>query len=130
MAEYAGSTLYLKFGSTTLQADFRNFEPSESIDSVDSSAGSDVFKTKLTTLKDGKATAELVDQGGGSALWAAVAPGTSGTLEWGPEGTAAGKARHYCDAFVNSRTKTVPYSDIVVLKIEWQMNSAVTDTAY
>ncbi len=130
MAEYVGSTLYLKFGSTTLQSDFRSFEPNESIDTVDSSAGSDTFKTKLTTLKDGKATVELVDQTAGTVLWAAVVPGTSGTLEWGPEGTATNKPKHYCDAIVTSRTKTVPYSDIVVLKIEWAMNGAVTDTVY
>jgi hypothetical protein len=130
MAEYVGSTLYLKFGSTTLQADFRSFEPNETIDTVDSSAGSDTFKTKLSTLKDGKATVELVDQTGGSALWTAVVPGASGTLEWGPEGTAVGKPRHYCDAIVTGRTKTIPYSDIVVLKVEWAMAGAVTDTAY
>lgn len=130
MAEYAGSALYLKFGSTVLSADHRSFEPNEEIGVVDASAGSDEARSYVTTLKDGRASAELVDQTGGTALWAAVKQGTSGTLEWGPEGTASTKPKHTATAIVLNRRKSIPYDGIVAISIEWQLNTVVTDTVY
>lgn len=130
MAEYTGNALYLKFGSTVLSADFRNFDQSEEIGLVDATAGADTNRTYLTTVKDGKATAEMVHQASGTALWTALAPGTSGTLEWGPEGTASTKPKHTVTAIVMDRKKVVPYEDIVVITAEFQFSGAVTDSVY
>lgn len=130
MAEYTGSASYIKFGSTVLSSDFRTFEPSEDIGLVEAQAGSDTNKTYLTTLKDGSTSVSLVDQTGGSLLWAAVANGTSGTLEWGPEGTASTKPKHTVLAIVKSRKRSEPYDGIVTLDIAFQFNGAVTDGAY
>lgn len=130
MPEYTGKDLYLKYGTTVLSADFRNFDQEEDVGLVDASAGNDANRTYLTTLKDGKATAELVHQTGGTAVWNALAPATSGTLEWGPEGTATGKPKHSVVAIVMSRKKVMPYEDIVVITPEFQFSGAVTDTTY
>lgn len=130
MAEYTGGNLYLRFGSTVLSGDFRSFSPEETIETVDASAGNDTFRTKLTTLKDGSASVSLVDQTGGTALWGALVPGMQGTLEWGPEGTAAGKPKHTAMAIVTSRSRDIPYDDIVVLNVEFALNSEVTDDTY
>lgn len=132
MAEFVPgqSSGLIKFGSTTLSSDWRTFTPQEEIGLADASAGNDTNRTYLTTLKDGKASIELVGQAAGSALWTAVAPGTSGTLEWAPEGTASGKQRHYVNAIVMSRQREEPFDDIEVLKVDFQFSGAVTDTVY
>jgi hypothetical protein len=130
MAKYTGNALYLAFHGVALNTDFRSFSDTETIDTVDASAGADTVKTYLTTLKDGTASGEFVDQTGGSAIWTALTPGTAGTLEWGPEGTASGKQRHYVNAICTNRKRDTPYSDIVVISAEFQFSGAVTDTAY
>lgn len=130
MPEFAGSGLFLKFGSTVLSADSRKFSYEQTVDIVDGSAGSDLYKPKIVTQRDGNGTVELVNQAGGTALWAAIAPGTEGTLEWGDEGTVSGKPRGYVLAIVSKRSKDVPYDDIVTTNIDFDFNSAVTDTVY
>jgi len=133
MAEYVGKNLYVAFKGTVLQADFRTFSDDESMDMVDTSAGVDVAKTYLTTLEDGTATLELVDQTGGTATtaaWNLCDKGAEGTLEWGPEGTASTKPRHYVNAIVKGRKANYPYADIVTLTVDFQFSGVVTDTAY
>lgn len=130
MAEFVGSSLYLTFGSTVLSADFRSFDQTEEVGLVDASAGADANRTYLATLKDGKATVELVSQTAGTALWDAVVPGATATLTWAPEGTATGKQKHTAPTIVMSRKRTYPYDDVVVLTVDLQFNGAVTDTVY
>lgn len=131
MVEYVGGTAgFLKFGSTVLSADFRNFDSEEEAGLADASAGNDANRSYLVTLKDGKATIELVAQAGGTALWAALAAGTRGTLEWGDEGTAVGKPRHTVEAVVQKRSRQIPYDDIVVYSADFQYSGAVADGTY
>lgn len=125
MAEFVfGSAGYIKFGTTVLSQDARNFEPEEEIGIVDGSAGNDTSRTYLTTLLDGKATLELVAQLGGTALWAALKPGTSGTLEWGEEGTAVGKPKHTVVAKVQRRRRQYPYEGVAMINADLQFSDA------
>lgn len=130
MAEYTGEALYLKFGSTVLSGDFRQFSVSENVDLVDASAGADAARTYLARLEDGTASLRLLDQSDGTALWDALDKGTSGTLEWAPEGTATGNGRHYAVAIVSSRERSMPYDGVVELSVEFQLSGVVTDTVY
>ncbi len=130
MTGFVGKNLYLKFGSTVLNTDFRAFSESEEMGIIDESAGADVGRSYLTTLYDGTGTGQIVIQSADTTTWGALARGTEGTLEWGEEGTAAGKARHYVNAIVTSRAKTMDYADLVVGNIAWQFNGAITDTTY
>ena len=135
MAEYTGGALYLTFGSTVLSAEYRKFTADENIGLKDASAGGDTARTYLTELTDGKATYEATDQTGttaigGSAIWAALAKGTSGSLNWAPEGTATGKPRHYVNAIVKSVKRDLVYDDVTKISVEWQYSGAVTDTVY
>ena len=126
MPEYVfGTAGYLKFGTTALSQDERNFEPEEEIGLVDASAGNDAGRTYLTTLLDGKATLELVDQAGGTALWAALKPGTAGTLEWGPEGTAAGKPKFSVNAKIQRRRKTFAFDGLAMINADVQFSDTV-----
>ena len=130
MAGFTGKDLYVIFGSTVLDTDYRAFGESEEIGTVEDSAGSDANRHYLTTLLDGTAPLTIVIQSDDSTTWAAVLPGTSGTLDWAEEGTASGKVRHYVDAIVTSREKSMSYDDLVVADLTFQFNSAVTETNY
>lgn len=133
MAEYTGNDLYLSFNGTVIHADFRTFSTSEQIDLVDASAGADVAKTYLTALEDGTASLTLLDQTGGTAAtaaWQLMDKGTEGSLIWGPEGTATNKPKHYVNAIVSSRDRSMPYDNVVELTFEFQFSGVVTDTVY
>ena len=130
MAGITGTALYLAFGGTVLDTDYRSFGPDESTGIVDQSAGNDASRTYLTTLKDGSASSTIVIQAADTTTWGAVALGTEGTLEWAEEGTAATKPRHYVNAIVTGRKKSMEYADLVVADISWQFSGAVTDATY
>lgn len=130
MAGYTGTALYLAFNGTVLDTDYRSLGPEESIDTVEQSAGADTNKTYLTLLKDGTTSTSIVAQAADTITWGAVAPGEEGTLEWAEEGTTPGNQRHYVNAIVLSRTKTIEYAGLVMADISWQFSGAVTDDTY
>lgn len=130
MAGITGKNLYCKFGSTTLNTDYRAFSSSETGGVADISAGADTNRTYLATLKDGTASVSILMQASDTATWAAVAPTTGGTLEWAPEGTTATYPRHYAYAFVLSRDMAIAWTDEVVADVAFQLSGTVTDTTY
>lgn len=133
MARYSGKDLVVLFGGNALEADFRAFDIDESITIIDASAGDDAYKEKLTGQKDGGATLTLLGQTGatGMAVWGYVVPGTSGTLEWAPEGTASAKPRHYvATAYVESRSQSHPYEDVVEISVAFTYSAVPVDGAY
>lgn len=132
MTTYTGKNLYLKFGSTELAADYRTFTPTYQTGLEDASAGSDTGVTRLATLFDGNASATFRSIAGGTATWSALAPQTSGTLEWGPEGTASSKPKYTVTAIVESRSETLAYAGVTEWNITWQFsdNGGVTESSY
>lgn len=129
MAEFTGKNLYVSFGGTVLSGNQRTFSANEEAGLVDASAGADVARSYLKTLEDGTATIEILgdDGAGGPTLWAAVKPGTSGSLIWAEEGNTTGQPRHTVNALVSSRKKDSPYDDVVVYTVEFQFSGTVTD---
>ena len=131
MARLSGKDLYLTFGSTVLDTDYQSFDPSEEGKQVEITAGDDANATYTATYKDGKASYKgLYDSSSGSTIWAAVAPNTSGTLTWGPRGTATGYQKHVVPAIVSSRAASYPFDGKIEISIEFQYNGAVTDTTF
>ena len=125
-----GSGYYVKFGSTVLSTNYRSFGNSEDVGLVDQSAAADSNRTYLTTLKDGTANITGKHKAGDTAVWGALVPGTEGTLEWGEEGTAAGKPKHSVNAIVSNRSRDASYDDLVVISAQFQYSGAVTDDTY
>lgn len=132
MTAYTGANLYLTFGGTVLQADYRRFEPEEEIGLEDASAGSDAARIYKTTLKDGNATflARSIAGTAGTAKWVSIPVGAEGTLEWGPQGTATGNARAYVNAIVSSRTAPNEYDQVAEWGWDFQYSGAVTYATY
>ena len=129
MAKYSGEDLVVTLGSDTLSGMFRTFETSEDGTQYDQTAGAEANKTYLAGKADGNATlmALAVAAADGTALWAAVAINTEGTLTWMPEGTAVGKARHAVNAFVKTRSQRFPYDNVVEVTVAFQFSGAVVD---
>ncbi len=130
MAEYTGSGLYVTFGGTVLSADFRTMEVEETADLIECSAGADGGKTFIKGYDDGTASIELVDQSGTQSWWSAMKAGNSGTLIWGPEGTASGKNKQTVFAWVKNRNRSMPYNDLVVVNAEFQFSGTITNATW
>lgn len=125
MAEYTGAALYVAFGGVVVGTDFREFKDGREMGLVDASAGADTGMTYLTTLKDGTASMKgLVQGGAANAILTALAEGTTGTLQWGPEGAGAGAQKYSVNAIVKKLEKTVPYKDVVEFAVDWQFSDA------
>jgi len=131
MAQYTGSALVVAFKGTTVSGRQRTLDTGEEMDLVDQSAGSDVAKTYLSTLEDGDAKLEVLDQRDGTAataLWNLCDKGAEGTLQFQPEGTATNKPKHFVNAIVKKRDREFPYDDVVKATITFQFSGVVTDT--
>jgi len=127
-----GTGMYLKFVSTVLSTNYRSYSTSDKMGLVDQSAGNDSGSTYLTTLRDGSMQTSVKHKAGDTAVWAAMAPGTEGTLEWGEEGTAAGKPKHTVNAYVQSRQQAANYNDLIIVDLQFQFSddSGVNDDTY
>lgn len=120
MAEFlAGPTMVLTWvhsgGTTSLAGDTRNVQWSPSIAYAEATAGSDTQIARLTSLLDATASIELVNPAGGTALYAALAPGKAGTLTIQPEGTATNKRKITFPCYSDGAQYAHPYSDVATL---------------
>lgn len=130
MPEFTGKNLVVTFGGVTLTGDQRVFSAQEEVGLIDASAGNDQARTYIKTLEDGTATMEILAQDNSTAVFAAVKPGTTGSLVWSEEGTGSGQPRHTVPAIVSSRKKDVPYDDLVVISAEFQFSGVVVDDTH
>jgi len=131
MAGLTGTGMYIKFGGTVLNTDYRTFSNPRSIGEVDQSAGADTRVTRLTTLKDETLSLAIIAQAADTTTRGTVAPGTGGTLEYGLEGTASGKQKVlYTSAYVKSSNVSASYNDLIVIDITWQPQVDPTEGTY
>ncbi|MBN1122799.1 MAG: hypothetical protein JXJ17_17110 [Anaerolineae bacterium] len=133
MAGITGKNLYVAFMGEALEADYREFSISEEVGMADASSGSEAARTYLKTLEDGTATLSLLLQADGTAVTdppQLLEKGAEGTLEWGPEGTAAGKPRRYVNAIVTTYEERMPYDEVVEITASFQFSGEVTRTTY
>lgn len=127
MTAYTGTNLYVSFGGTALNADYRKFEPEEEIGTEDGSAGADLSVTRLTTLRDGKATLMCRSIAGtaGTAKWVNLAVGISAPLVWGPYGTATGAIKGSVTAILKSRKMPNEYNKVAEWEYEFEYSDPV-----
>ena len=125
-----GKNYYILWASKILSVDYRTTDTDEDMGTVDQSAGADTDRTFLTTLKGGGKKYTGKHDAGDTTLWYALKPGTTGTLEWGEEGTTAGYPRHKVNAIVTNRHRGAAYDGLVVIDASWIYSGAVTDDTY
>jgi hypothetical protein len=134
MAEYTGANMYLAWvysgGTVTLQADERTVNFNATMDFAETTAGSDPRKTRLATIGDVQLSFAGVAQTGGTALEDALAPGTQGTVYFGPEGTAAGKRKHIIGAFSNGAKYAMKYADVTEITCDFMGDGNYTRTVW
>jgi len=118
------------FGTVWLEDDFRALDVTESVTDANSTAGNDTYAGHLPTYTDANATFEMLGTtGSGTAHWTKLAPRTTGTLDWYPEGTASTKPKHSAAAYISSRDRSYPYADVVTVSLGFQFDGAITDGA-
>ena len=121
MAHYTGKDLYIEFAGVAFNTDYRSLNVDRQIDTVEVSAGADTDKSYLTTLRDATFSVTYVDENGsGTAINGALYEGAYGTLTWGPEGTASGKPKFSCPAWVTSVSAGLEYATEVTRDISLQ----------
>ena len=137
MTHYRSKDMYLAFGGTVLDTDFRTLTDDQSASLIDGSAGSDTHIPYIVGLIDGGVQITLVHQAynaanSGTIQYAALEPGNTGTLEWGQEGTASGRPKNTVLAVVESRSVPFNYNDLTLITASFKFNSAtgVTKTTY
>lgn len=123
MAKISGAALYIQFGSTVLSATQRTLDVTEQQETADATAGADTYRNFVSTVKMIEASAELLMQDGtaGSALYAALIPGSQGTLIWGQEGNATGKPKKGFYATLVDTSVSYPFDDVIAMKAKFQM---------
>jgi len=119
---YTGDGAYLSFAGVEIQVNMRDFQMDDQYDMADSTAGSDVDKTHILTLRDVSFSLPILETIGeaGSAYRTAIKNGAEGTMVFGPEGTVAGKPKYSCLASVTGIQRTYPYSDVVQANVTLQ----------
>ena len=135
MAEFTGQNLYVDwaYSGTTyvLSGDYRSVSWNPSIGMVESTAGSDPFKSYLTNVKDTTADVTCVMQAGSVAIENAMREGNVGTLTVGPEGTAAGKRKYTLPGAISQGAKfNWVYTDVVELACSFQGSGTATYGTY
>ena len=128
MAEFTGQNAVCSFihagGTLVLNTDYRTISTAPTIGLADASAGNDLDKTYLTTLKDGKYSWKGVAQTGGTVFRSALVEGTQGTLIIGEEGTAAGKPKETVPVISMGAQFNIQYDNVVEISCEFQKNGA------
>lgn len=124
MTKYSGAALYVEFAGTNISSTRRSLDLTHSMETADSTAGADVYRNFVTTVKSIEASGEILGltaSTGGSAQLAALQPGSTGTLIWGPEGTATGSPKWGFLAMLSEISPSYPFDNVVVYKAKWVM---------
>lgn len=133
MPEYTGKDLYIAWvhsgGTLNLSGNYRSVADTPSVDLVDISAGADTDRTYLTTLRDGQIALTYLHDGG-SVDVSALREGVSGTIVYGPEGTAAGKPKRTIPAISLGAALNIVYNNVVEVSVTWQRNGTVVYGAF
>ena len=111
-------------GTINLATDYRSVSVKENVDTAETTAGADTHKTFLPTIKSASIDYSGLFPTGGTALYAALAAGMSGTLTVAPEGTASGKVSKAYPAICMGATYDTPYADVVTVNVTFQSNGA------
>lgn len=131
--KYSGEDVVVKFNSNDISGEGRALEISEAADEIDVTCYGDVDKAYISGKTDRNFSITILDKVNGTAATDAetlLETGTSGTLEWAPEGTASGKRRRFGSAIVLRNRKTFPHDGAVQFAIDGRISGSITKGTY
>lgn len=127
MAKYTGEDLVVTFKATNVSGAGRALEVTEEATEIDVTTYGSLDREYLVTKKmERTASFTVLDDAGATATEALFEVGTSGTLIYSPEGTAAGKRRRTVEALVLRSRKTFPHDDVVQFAVDLRLTGAIT----
>lgn len=136
MTEYLGSAAVITWASTagtvSLEADYRTFSYTPTVEKIDATAGSDAMKVYLSGIKDMTISYQGVAQNGtaGSAVLTGLARNVKGTLTFSPEGTASNAPKYTFPCVTSKDPQTSwSYNTVSEVNIEWFGNGAYSGTS-
>ncbi len=128
---YSGSALVVSWNGTVISGNQTTFSYTPTVNLVSQTSGADSHEKHLVTTKDGQSTMEAYIQAGtnpgGTSTYSTLDEGTSGTLKWQPEGTAAGKPYKQAVFISNGVSFTHPFNNVTVASVSWQQDGARTE---
>lgn len=131
MTKYTGEDMVLQFAGTNISGASRALEINEEVNELDATTYGSADREYLMTKKrnrDGSFT--ILDDAGATATENLLDVGTTGTLEWAPEGTAAGKRKRTCTALILRSRKTFPHDDITQFAVNFRLSGSITKGTY
>lgn len=125
--QYVGSSWYGTWitsgGTFVLSGNQTMFGVERTVDTVESTAGSDTQKSYLPTVTDNKFSYAYYDAGtaaaAGTALAKQLRPNTQGTITFGPQGTATGKPQYQIAAVVTSQKIEYSFDAVALMEVEF-----------
>lgn len=130
----AGSTMVLQWiysgGTISFAGEQRSVAWTPSVETIDTTAGSDTVRTYISSFKSATASLALVDQTNAAGTASALDAGVRGTLVIGPEGTATGKRKITFPCMSQGAKYTWPYDGIAEISCDFVATSAYTDSTY
>ena len=118
--------MYGTFATVSITS-LREVSFSESMETADSSSGSDAARSHINTLSDASIDITVLDKGtDASGPRQAMAMGASGVFDFAPEGTATGKPRFTCTATVVDRGPSFGYDSETEISYTLQKDGAWT----
>lgn len=134
MAETRGGTnMYIQFicaaGTVTPAAQYRSVKPTKNPNLLETTSGSDGYKTFVAGIKEWDVAAEFLYNGTespmGTADFAILYDNPTGTITVGPLGTAAGSPKFSGPVIVESCDPDFPYDELVTVSVTWRGNGTL-----
>lgn len=130
MAAYRGRDLVVLFNAVDISGTARSISYEETNDVLDDTVVGLDKRTKLAGLGDGSGSFEALDESGDySAVWDAIVPGATATLQIRPEGTGVGKRQVSVTAIITNRSLEVPYDDLAKFSMSFEFSGVTNETA-
>jgi hypothetical protein len=129
MAKYRGVNLIVEWispaGTQIMSLPSQELDVQREIDLIDVTSGSDLDHEYIVGNKKASITYKFFDDTAGTAILASLVEGTFGTLLWGPQGTAAGKLKQGCQAYVKKLDHKNPFDKAVDVQVDFEKNNAM-----
>lgn len=128
MAKYNSKALEITFNSVAIEGSGSSLDVDEAQAAEDvTSFGEDdgAYIAGGVTHRKASFNAFAEDD---DAIYDALVPGTSATLDWYPQGNSTGKDKKSATAIVTSRKRAFGVGKAVLVSAEFQISGAVTDS--